>query len=285
MSLKADAISQNKNSNTDSSFKENEVENNSSEFLNLQAAVTSPVESSCEVTLSAAQKTVSAGMPQFMQEKVHEKQSQQAAAAKTRESNKPTQIKVLQLDKLTVEEVKKTTDKSPIIVVEQERKKHPKMIEEIKREVEVSKRFKSMARGENTPIYVDQDLRQMIGDQTSILSNNSSESDVGTSNYSIPQIEEDQVTGSQFSAFVLSSGGINAICSGSNHLIGSGASPVDPLTGSLSNRERQGTLISNYISEEQGTDTYLVSDDSLVQRTRTPREDEGIKTELITSKS
>lgn len=38
------------------------------------------------------------------------------------------------------------------------------MIEEINREVEVSKRFKSMARGENAPIYVDQDLKQMIGD-------------------------------------------------------------------------------------------------------------------------
>lgn len=52
--FKADSITLNKNSNTDTSIKENEVENNSSEFLNLQGAVTTPVESSCEVILSAA---------------------------------------------------------------------------------------------------------------------------------------------------------------------------------------------------------------------------------------
>jgi len=51
-----------------------------------------------------------------------------------------------------------------VTVVEPEKKKQPKMNEEIKREVEVSKRFKSLARGENTTIYVDQDLKQMIGD-------------------------------------------------------------------------------------------------------------------------
>jgi hypothetical protein len=170
----------------------------------------------------------------------------------------PTQMKALQLEKLNMQEETKVT------VVEPERKKQPtRMNEEIKREVEVSKRFKSLARGESTPIYVDQDLKQMIGDQTSIL-DDSSKSVYNTSNYSIPHIEEDQVTGSQFSAFVLSSGGINAICGGGSttNLVGS---PLDPLTGSLSNRERHGhgTLISNYISEEQNTDTYLVSDDSL----------------------
>lgn len=90
------------------------------------------------------------------------------------------------------------------------------MIEEIKREVEVSKRFKSLARGESPNIHIDQDLKQMIGDLPSIPSNDSSKSDYN-SNYSIPEVPEceDHVTGSQFSNFMLSSGGINAIC-GSN---------------------------------------------------------------------
>lgn len=63
--------------------------------------------------------------------------------------------------------------------------------EEIKREVDVSKRFKSMARGESAPIYVDQDLKKMIGDRSSILSNDSSKDDCNTSNYSIPEVGED----------------------------------------------------------------------------------------------
>jgi hypothetical protein len=87
------------------------------------------------------------------------------------------------------------------------------MIEEIKKEVAVNRRFKSMARGDGPAI--DQDLKQMIGDLPSILSNDSSKSNCNSSNYSVPEVqegEEDLVTGSQFSNFILSSGGINAIC-------------------------------------------------------------------------
>ncbi len=70
-----------------------------------------------------------------------------------------------------------------------------------------------MARGEGTPIPIDQDLKQMIGDLPSIPSNDSSKEAINSSNYSIPEVpDEDLVTGSQFSNFVLSSGGINAIC-------------------------------------------------------------------------
>jgi len=113
----------------------------------------------------------------------------------------------------------------------------------------------------------------MIGDLPSIPSNDSSNSKCNSSNYSIPEVpegEEDQVTGSQFSNFVLSSGGINAICGSLDRQSAIAASQeAHHLTGSLSNRERigMGTLISNYISEEQGTDTYRISDDSMAART------------------
>ncbi len=112
----------------------------------------------------------------------------------------------------------------------------------------------------------------MIGDLPSIPSNDTSKSGINSSNYSIPEVpecEEDQVTGSQFSNFVLSSGGIKAIC-GSGDRISALASNQDlhHLTGSLSNRDKMGTLISNYISEEQGTDnTYKISDDSIAGAT------------------
>ena len=78
----------------------------------------------------------------------------------------------------------------------------------------------------------------MIGDRSSILSNESSKNN-SSSNYSIPEVEDDQVTGSQFSGFVLSSGGINAICGSADKVAGVSASNVDPaaVTGSLSNRD------------------------------------------------
>ena len=122
------------------------------------------------------------------------------------------------------------------------------------------KRFKSLARGDSAPIHVDQDLKQMIGDKSSILSNDSSKNN-NSSSYSIPEVEEDQVTGSQFSAIVLSSGGINAICGSADKV--AVASQQDPLTGSLSNRDqRLGTVISNYITEEHVTDSYHISEDT-----------------------
>lgn len=114
----------------------------------------------------------------------------------------------------------------------------------------------------------------MIGDQTSILSNESSKNEMNSSNYSIPQMEEDVVTGSQFSNFILSSGGINAIC-GSADKFSARASQHDHLTASLSNNDKQGTLISNYISEEQRSDTYRISDDSIAQQ-QTPQEENTI---------
>lgn len=94
-----------------------------------------------------------------------------------------------------------------------------------------------MARGESTPaIHVDQDLKQMIGDRSSILGDDSSKQH-NSSSYSIPEVEEDQVTGSQFSAFVLSSGGINAICGSADKVAIVSSSQQDALTGSLSNRD------------------------------------------------
>ena len=71
------------------------------------------------------------------------------------------------------------------------------------------------------------------------------------------------MTGSQFSAFVLSSGGINAICGSADKVAIVSSSQHDPLTGSLSNRDRNlGTVISNYITEEQATDSLGMSEDS-----------------------
>lgn len=64
------------------------------------------------------------------------------------------------------------------------------MLEEIKREVAVSKRFKSLARGESPNIHLDQDLKQIIGDIPSIPSNDSSKSDCNSSSYSIPEVPE-----------------------------------------------------------------------------------------------
>ena len=148
------------------------------------------------------------------------------------------------------------------------------MFEEINREVEVNKRFKSLARGETQNIQIDQKLKNMIGDVPSIQSNYSSKSVCNSSNYSIPEVPEceDQATGSQFSNFILSSGGVNAICASADKLsaaIGS-QQDINQLTGSLSNRDRIGTIISNYISEEQHTDTYRISDDSLTAAQNNP---------------
>ena len=63
-------------------------------------------------------------------------------------------------------------------------------------QVDISKKFKSMARGESAPIYVDQDLKQMIGDLPSIPSNESSKNGCNSSDYSISEVNEveDHVT-------------------------------------------------------------------------------------------
>ena len=120
----------------------------------------------------------------------------------------------------------------------------------------------------------------MIGDLPSIPSNDSSEKACNSSNYSIPEVpDEDLVTGSGCSNFLLSSGGINAICGSAdklsslnlNNAAGSNGAASQTnanieqhhLTGSLSNRDRMGTVISNYISEEPCTDTYRISEDSI----------------------
>ena len=49
-----------------------------------------------------------------------------------------------------------------------------------------------MARGESTPIHVDQDLKQMIGDKSPLLGDEDSSENYDDLSYSIPEVENEE---------------------------------------------------------------------------------------------